>query len=195
MSQVLSFFFQAEDGIRDGHVTGVQTCALPISFSASTNLNQATPPVEFRWNFGDGTTATGEVPTHSFSTAGTYTVEFVASNRDGRATSTRSCTVTVVAPPAPAEIVTVNASPMTLDVCQPTTMQFSANARGDAPITYEWNFGDGTTGSGANPTHTYSEAGTYTVTLRASNAAERPRARSPSALSLTSLLSARRSPK
>src|SRR5207253_4226375 len=28
---LLSFFFQAEDGIRDGHVTGVQTCALPIS--------------------------------------------------------------------------------------------------------------------------------------------------------------------
>src|SRR5690625_7182529 len=27
------FFFQAEDGIRDGHVTGVQTCALPISAS------------------------------------------------------------------------------------------------------------------------------------------------------------------
>src|SRR5215510_15822747 len=27
------FFFQAEDGIRGGHVTGVQTCALPISFS------------------------------------------------------------------------------------------------------------------------------------------------------------------
>src|SRR5690606_40620292 len=26
----LSFFFQAEDGIRDFHVTGVQTCALPI---------------------------------------------------------------------------------------------------------------------------------------------------------------------
>src|SRR5690625_6105866 len=28
---ILTFFFQAEDGIRDGHVTGVQTCALPIS--------------------------------------------------------------------------------------------------------------------------------------------------------------------
>src|SRR5690625_6916551 len=27
----MDFFFQAEDGIRDGHVTGVQTCALPIS--------------------------------------------------------------------------------------------------------------------------------------------------------------------
>src|SRR5690625_3707676 len=30
----LIFFFQAEDGIRDGHVTGVQTCALPISLDA-----------------------------------------------------------------------------------------------------------------------------------------------------------------
>src|SRR5437870_10726892 len=29
-SAVECFFFQAEDGIRDGHVTGVQTCALPI---------------------------------------------------------------------------------------------------------------------------------------------------------------------
>src|SRR5690348_11608281 len=31
----LFFFFQAEDGIRDGRVTGVQTCALPISVLAS----------------------------------------------------------------------------------------------------------------------------------------------------------------
>src|SRR5437660_4996699 len=30
MSAYFHFFFQAEDGIRDGHVTGVQTCALPI---------------------------------------------------------------------------------------------------------------------------------------------------------------------
>src|SRR5690625_7112045 len=30
----LVFFFLAEDGIRDGHVTGVQTCALPISTAA-----------------------------------------------------------------------------------------------------------------------------------------------------------------
>src|SRR5207253_3265350 len=32
------FFFQAEDGIRDGHVTGVQTCALPISWTARLNF-------------------------------------------------------------------------------------------------------------------------------------------------------------
>src|SRR5438309_3234352 len=35
MFVVFFFFFQAEDGIRDGTVTGVQTCALPISFASS----------------------------------------------------------------------------------------------------------------------------------------------------------------
>src|SRR5690625_1984621 len=36
MSSFFDFFFQAEDGIRDGHVTGVQTCALPISARTPT---------------------------------------------------------------------------------------------------------------------------------------------------------------
>src|SRR5215510_798856 len=41
------FFFQAEDGIRDGHVTGVQTCALPIchrpvDLAAATAANKST---------------------------------------------------------------------------------------------------------------------------------------------------------
>src|SRR5439155_2071058 len=41
------FFFQAEDGIRDGHVTGVQTCALPISIQAyrdSTKVDSGNGP-------------------------------------------------------------------------------------------------------------------------------------------------------
>src|SRR5207253_7398346 len=36
------FFFQAEDGIRDGHVTGVQTCALPISRNAAAQVQPRT---------------------------------------------------------------------------------------------------------------------------------------------------------
>src|SRR5207253_3377740 len=45
------FFFQAEDGIRDGHVTGVQTCALPIyaaAASAWTESARLTEPPELR---------------------------------------------------------------------------------------------------------------------------------------------------
>src|SRR5438046_7521025 len=46
---VFHFFFQAEDGIRDWSVTGVQTCALPISFVVSRHylvllLDHCTPP-------------------------------------------------------------------------------------------------------------------------------------------------------
>src|SRR5690625_5713815 len=36
------FFFQAEDGIRDGHVTGVQTCALPISEASFLGISTTT---------------------------------------------------------------------------------------------------------------------------------------------------------
>src|SRR6266487_5412221 len=39
------FFFQAEDGIRDGRVTGVQTCALPISGGAAIELGGGSVPV------------------------------------------------------------------------------------------------------------------------------------------------------
>src|SRR5690348_17418029 len=41
----LFFFFQAEDGIRDGRVTGVQTCALPIWKSASGQVSSAASSV------------------------------------------------------------------------------------------------------------------------------------------------------
>src|SRR5690606_39988269 len=36
----ITFFFQAEDGIRDFHVTGVQTCALPISIASALEIGR-----------------------------------------------------------------------------------------------------------------------------------------------------------
>src|SRR5439155_11805057 len=49
------FFFQAEDGIRDGHVTGVQTCALPISLLLQVQLVEAY--MKEQGLFHSGTTA------------------------------------------------------------------------------------------------------------------------------------------
>src|SRR5690625_1638599 len=46
------FFFQAEDGIRDGHVTGVQTCALPISSHATLLTNDISEQREKELIFG-----------------------------------------------------------------------------------------------------------------------------------------------
>ena len=56
--------------------------------------------------------------------------------------------------------------PYTANVSQ--GLQFSGTASSDPDgtiITYQWDFGDGSTGTGATPTHTYSAIGTYTVTL------------------------------
>jgi PKD repeat protein len=47
---------------------------------------------------------------------------------------------------------------------------FNGSANGTAPITYDWTFGDGGSGSGTSVTHTYAAAGTYTVSMTASNA-------------------------
>src|SRR5690554_7435639 len=47
------FFFQAEDGIRDADVTGVQTCALPISLSSMARVGSPPPT---------STTSPGRVP-------------------------------------------------------------------------------------------------------------------------------------
>src|SRR5690606_40652951 len=43
-----SFFFQAEDGIRDFHVTGVQTCALPIFWHVSSSRSSLSGPLPRR---------------------------------------------------------------------------------------------------------------------------------------------------
>lgn len=55
----------------------------------------------------------------------------------------------------------------------PLTVQFTdLSEPGSSPITaWFWNFGDGTTGAGANPAHTYRSVGRYTVTLRVVSAA------------------------
>src|SRR5690625_5419879 len=44
----LVFFFQAEDGIRDGHVTGVQTCALPIMIRRTLSSGSVRPATRSR---------------------------------------------------------------------------------------------------------------------------------------------------
>jgi outer membrane protein OmpA-like peptidoglycan-associated protein len=75
--------------------------------------------------------------------------------------------VEVLPPPRPARIRSVNATPNPAEEGAP--VRFESTVEGASPITYEWTFGDGETGTGASPTHTYEEPGQYPVRLVASN--------------------------
>ena len=108
-------------------------------------------------------------PTHTYTTPGTYTVTLQAYNDDGY-NATRQI-ITVTAPVAPTAAFTANTTSGTA----PLAVQFNDTSAG-SPIVWNWSFGDGTwhnttDAAERNATHTYAAAGTYTVSLTASNAA------------------------
>jgi len=137
------------------------------TFTAFVNEN-ATGPLTYTWNWGDGTTGTGLVATKSYNEPGTYTVTFTAEGPGN--VDTETCLVTVTAPPVEAPVLTqCVANPPTADVGQ--TVTFSATVAGTRPIEFQWNFGDGTTANTLSATHAYTEPGTYQATLTATNPA------------------------
>jgi outer membrane protein OmpA-like peptidoglycan-associated protein len=134
------------------------------TFEAAIN-DDADEPLTYQWDFGDGSSGSGLLTTHAFEEPGDYTVTFTASNEGGESSGTTQ--VTVVPAPQPARISTINANPNPADTGE--SIRFTSNVSGDSPISYAWDFGDGTTAEAASGTHTYDEPGTYTVRLRASN--------------------------
>ncbi len=136
------------------------------TFTATVN-EEAKPPIEYSWDFGDDQAAGGESADHAFGSAGTYEISVTASNRKGKATVTAAHSVVVTDPPVPAEIVAIVTSATETDTQTP--VHFSANVRGDAPLSYAWSFGDGTSASTPQASHTYMAAGSHVVTLELTN--------------------------
>jgi len=134
-------------------------------FTARVNEAEATQPLTYQWQFGDGRTASELEASHVYNQPGTYDVTFTARNEAG--TARDSLSVEVVAPPRPARIRSVNATPNPATVGE--QVRFGSKVEGASPITLEWNFGDGATGAGMSPTHVYDEPGQYTVRLAVSN--------------------------
>jgi PKD repeat protein len=139
-------------------VTGFQP--LGVTFmDASTGL------VESRlWSFGDGTTGSTQNPYHSYTGVGTYTVALTAGNTGGSDTETKPNYITVYGPPT----ADFSAAPYT--GIEPAGVTFIDLSTG-MPSGWLWSFGDGTTGAVENPYHVYTGAGSYTVSLKASNPA------------------------
>lgn len=136
------------------------------SFSITTNAD-AKQPVEVSWTFGDDNSSSGAATTHSFANPGTYTVTALATNNNGKFSDSRSFTVVVAPAPVPASIVSLRANNMSPDTR--TQVRFTASTNGNEPLSYAWDFGDGSSSSMASPTITYSTPGTYTVSLKLAN--------------------------
>ena len=126
---------------------------------ADTSTNS---PTSWAWTFGDGTSSTLRNPAHTYTAAGTFSVTLKAGNTRGSGTVTKSVVVKAVAP----------AAAFTYAPTAPTTGQTVTftDTSTNAPTSWAWTFGDGGISTVKNPTHVYATAGTFTVTLKATNA-------------------------
>jgi gliding motility-associated-like protein len=131
---------------------------VPFQFIDTSNF-----AATWDWNFGDGAHSQVQNPLHTYTTNGTYTVTLTVTINGCTDTHTETAYIDVSNPVQ----FTMNAT-NTTGCAAPLTTNFTSNAPGASG--YMWNFGDSTTSTLANPSHTYTANGTYLVTLGVVNA-------------------------
>jgi gliding motility-associated-like protein len=143
--------------------------ANPLSGCAPLVVNftdhSAGAPTQWKWDLGNGTISFLQNPSVTYFNPGQYTVKLIVQNASGIDSVTRIQYITIYAQPV------VNFSATPLSGCFPLPVQFTdLSAPGSGTITqWEWDFGDGNTSSLPNPSHTYTAAGNYNVSLRITN--------------------------
>ncbi len=134
----------------------------PISFDATSSYDPDGTVTAWSWTFGDGNTGSGLTTSHSYNTAGTYTIALTVTDNSG-STGTTTVQITITDRPP---IASFTPSPTSAPTLIPISFDGTASTDPDGTVTtWAWNFGDGNSGTGSTTTHTYSTAGTYTVTL------------------------------
>ncbi|HRB38584.1 MAG TPA: PKD domain-containing protein, partial [Bacteroidia bacterium] len=116
-----------------------------------------------QWDFGDGVTSNQTNPTHIYATAGTYNVTLVLFRLNSTCTQTLTKNNIIIIKPIPIVTATVD----TFSTCNINKI-FHFNAGANTTSSYQWNFGDGGTATGAIVQHQYSQSGNYQVAVTAS---------------------------
>jgi gliding motility-associated-like protein len=139
--------------------SSLYACHTPIIF----NFTNTTLPsgCTYSWNFGDGGTSTQTSPSHNYNSAGNYTVTLIATSNGCPDTA-----IHVVNAQVNPFYPNFSASPTS--GCAPLTVNFS-DLSPSGVNSWLWKFGDGATSTLQNPSHTYTNPGTYTVKLIATN--------------------------
>ncbi|WP_339864214.1 MBG domain-containing protein [uncultured Algoriphagus sp.] len=125
--------------------------------------DQSKGAVSWLWDFGDGNTSSDQNPAHTYDLPGRYSVKLTTTSENGCIdTEIKSDFIQVIGPKVDF-LSNVTAG------CGPLTVAFTDNTYSGSPIvSYLWNFGDGTSSRSANPSHTYTQVGSYTVSLQVS---------------------------
>ena len=133
--------------------------------STSIGTNSFT---NYRWTFGNGIVLSGNNMTstaQTYTANGTYVVTLKVSTSNPACVSQISQTINIGNVVNPCNLSANFSGAGTNGV-----FNFNNTSTGtSAGVTYLWNFGDATTSSSVSPSHTYTNAGNYTVTLSANN--------------------------
>src|SRR5207248_1258679 len=123
----------------------------PLSVGLTGTPAGGKAPYSFSWNFGDGSaTSTAQNPTHLYASAGTFTARLTVTDANGSSVTVTSAAITASLAPLTAA---AGATPVGGDAPLPVSFNASG-AGGTAPLSYGWTFGDGSSGTGASPSHT-----------------------------------------
>ncbi len=137
---------------------------LPVTFDASLSSDPGGSITAYNWNFGDGFTGTGRTISHTYTAEGEYTVALTVTDNEGK-TGTISHVVVAVQPNLP-PVAAFSFSPKS--GIFPLTVLFDASASSDPDgivAQYEWEFGNGDSGTGRVVTHTFTEEGANKIVL------------------------------
>jgi gliding motility-associated-like protein len=133
------------------------SCAFtPVQFTDISTGN----PDQWWWEFGDGSTSILQNPSHIYQDTGLFSIRLIIFNNRCRDTSFVTDYVRIL-PPVARFNYAVN--------CGLNKQEIQFTDQSVAPLTWAWDFGDGTTSTAQNPIHTYAALGTYTVTLLVTN--------------------------
>jgi PKD repeat protein len=109
---------------------------------------------QWYWDFGDGSTDTVQNPVHIFTSKPVNPITLIIKDVNGCQKDTTKNNI---------ELTNAAFSFSSTGNCNPVTVNFADSSLN--PISWLWNFGDGTSSSDASPTHTYYTNGSYDVEL------------------------------
>jgi PKD repeat protein len=122
----------------------------------------------YAWDFGDGSTGSGQVATHRFSSQGGFNVTLTVTH-EGASASTSAAVSIGVAQTITAEFTMSPTTPTTADTVFVDGSD-STTPDGVAISDYDWDFGDGRTASGVTARNKYTSPNTYTIRLTITDA-------------------------